>query len=62
MIEKVWDSLITVDDLGRVLIPKELRKELGIKVGDRLEVMQMTSVSVLGNRSGVAFFPINETR
>ena len=27
-----------VDDLGRIVIPKEIRRELGIKEGDALEL------------------------
>ena len=27
-----------IDDLGRVVIPKEIRRNLGIKVGDPLEI------------------------
>jgi AbrB family transcriptional regulator (stage V sporulation protein T) len=27
-----------IDDLGRVIIPKEIRRTLGIRVGDPLEI------------------------
>lgn len=39
-----------VDDLGRVVIPKELRRTLGIREGDPLEIFALDT-------GGVGFFP-----
>lgn len=38
-----------VDDLGRVVIPKEIRKTMGIKEGDPLEIFVIDG--------GIAFMP-----
>ena len=35
---KATGIIRSVDDLGRVVIPKEIRKSLGIKEGDEMEV------------------------
>lgn len=35
---KVTGVVWRIDDLGRVRIPKEFRRALGIKVGDLLEI------------------------
>lgn len=35
---KVTGIVRQVDDLGRIVIPKEIRRNLGIKEGDKLEV------------------------
>jgi AbrB family looped-hinge helix DNA binding protein len=34
-------SLVTVSPKYQVVIPKELREELGVKVGDRLEAVRI---------------------
>ena len=34
-------SLVTVSPKFQVVIPKELREELGVKVGDRLEAVRV---------------------
>ena len=34
-------SLVTVSPKFQVVIPKELREELGVKVGDRLEAVKV---------------------
>lgn len=39
-----------IDDLGRVVVPKEIRRSLGIRDGDPLEVF-------LDNQGGIIFKP-----
>lgn len=39
-----------IDDLGRVVVPKEIRRSLGIKEGDPLEVF-------LDEQGGITFKP-----
>lgn len=36
-----------VDDLGRIVLPKELRTSMGIREGDRLEIMVAGELIVL---------------
>lgn len=43
-----------IDDLGRVVIPKEIRKNLGIKEGDALEIYVQ--------KGGVTFVPYHAER
>ncbi|MGE5330069.1 MAG: AbrB/MazE/SpoVT family DNA-binding domain-containing protein [Deltaproteobacteria bacterium] len=39
MMKKVGYNFVTsIDDINRVLIPKELRKKLDLKPGDRVEI------------------------
>lgn len=42
-----------IDDLGRVVIPREIRRRLGLKEGDALEIFI--------DHGGVCFVPIQET-
>jgi AbrB family looped-hinge helix DNA binding protein len=37
----------TLDDLGRVVIPKEIRRVIGVKEGDSLDIIAMTDGSIL---------------
>ena len=37
----------TMDDLGRVVIPKEIRRVINIKEGDSLDIFAMTDGSIL---------------
>ena len=37
----------TMDDLGRIVIPKEIRRTIGVKEGDRLDILAMTDGSLL---------------
>ena len=36
-----------LDDLGRIVIPKEIRKNLGLNEGNRLEIMQENKTIIL---------------
>ena len=36
-----------MDDLGRVVIPKEIRRAIGVKEGDSLDILAMTDGSIL---------------
>ena len=36
-----------MDDLGRVVIPKEIRRTIGVKEGDILDILAMTDGSIL---------------
>ena len=36
-----------MDDLGRVVIPKEIRRVIGVKEGDSLDILAMTDGSIL---------------
>lgn len=36
-----------MDDLGRVVIPKEIRRTIGVKEGDSLDILAMTDGSIL---------------
>ena len=37
----------TMDDLGRIVIPKEIRRVINIKEGDSLDIFAMTDGSIL---------------
>ena len=37
------EALVTVDDRGQMVLPKELRERAGIKAGDKLAVVGMES-------------------
>ena len=37
----------TMDDLGRVVIPKEIRRVINVKEGDSLDIFAMTDGSIL---------------
>ena len=37
----------TMDDLGRIVIPKEIRRVIGVKEGDSLDILATTDGSVL---------------
>lgn len=37
----------TMDDLGRVVIPKEIRRVINIKEGDSLDILAMTDGSII---------------
>jgi AbrB family looped-hinge helix DNA binding protein len=37
------EAVVTVDARGQVVLPKELREAAGIKAGDKLAVVSMTS-------------------
>lgn len=37
----------TMDDLGRIVIPKEIRRVIGVKEGDSLDILAMTDGSIL---------------
>ncbi len=37
----------TMDDLGRIVIPKEIRKVINVKEGDSLDIFAMTDGSIL---------------
>jgi AbrB family looped-hinge helix DNA binding protein len=36
-----------MDDLGRVVIPKEIRRVIGVKEGDSLDILAMTDGSII---------------
>ena len=38
-----------IDELGRIVIPKEIRKQLGIKTGDELEIKVVNGQIILSN-------------
>jgi len=37
------EAIVTVDARGQIVLPKELRSQAGIKTGDKLAVVSMTS-------------------
>lgn len=37
-----------VDDLGRIVIPKEYRQKLGIKIGQPMEILIMNGFIIMG--------------
>ena len=37
----------TMDDLGRVVIPKEIRKTMGVREGDKFSILTMTDGSIV---------------
>ena len=37
----------TMDDLGRIVIPKEIRRTIGVKEGDSFDILAMTDGSLL---------------
>lgn len=43
----VMGIIRTMDDLGRVVIPKEIRRVIGVKEGDSLDILAMTDGSIL---------------
>lgn len=43
-----------IDDLGRIVIPKELRRTLGIKEGDALEIVATSNNGVFIQKCGEA--------
>ena len=43
-----------IDDLGRVVIPKEIRKNIGVKEGDQMEIFV--------TEAGVCFMPYNKPK
>ena len=43
----VVGTIRAMDDLGRVVIPKEIRRVIGIKEGDSLDILAMTDGSIL---------------
>ena len=45
-----------IDDLGRIVIPKEIRRTLRIKEGDPLEIFTDRAVSILLEK----YYPIGE--
>ncbi|MCL2264254.1 MAG: AbrB/MazE/SpoVT family DNA-binding domain-containing protein [Defluviitaleaceae bacterium] len=49
------DNARKVDELGRVLIPHELRLQLGIAVGDTLEVSAIADEVVVTDHGGFKF-------
>lgn len=36
-----------LDDLGRIVIPKEIRRTIGVREGDNLDIVAMTDGSIL---------------
>ena len=40
-----------IDDLGRVIIPREIRKQIGIKDGDPLKFLLINRTKWLGSRN-----------
>lgn len=46
---KATGTVRRIDDLGRVVIPREIRKNLGIKEGDPLEIFT--------TEGGICFIP-----
>ena len=51
MREEARDAIIRrIDDLGRVVIPKEIRRTLGIRVGDPLEIFSNGEVILIRRR------------
>ena len=45
-----------VDDLGRVVIPKEIRKSLNIKTGDKLQIWAVHGQITLKPRKNTCVF------
>ena len=43
----VMGIIRAMDDLGRVVIPKEIRRVIGVKEGDSLDILAMTDGSIL---------------
>lgn len=43
----VMGIIRTMDDLGRVVIPKEIRRVIGVKEGDSFDILAMTDGSIL---------------
>lgn len=43
----VMGIIRTMDDLGRVVIPKEIRRVINIKEGDSLDILAMTDGSII---------------
>ncbi len=39
-----------MDDLGRIVIPKEIRRTIGVREGDNLDIVAMTDGSILLRR------------
>jgi AbrB family looped-hinge helix DNA binding protein len=49
-------SMVPIDRAGRIVLPKDVRQELGIKPGDTLEVsIHGSSVTLTANRETVGF-------
>ena len=51
---KATGIIRTIDDLGRIVIPKELRRTLGIKEGDALEMVATNNNGVFIQKCGEA--------
>lgn len=45
-----------IDDLGRVVIPKEIRRTLGIKEGDHLEIYTDNDMVIFKKFNELSFF------
>jgi|GEM_PF-5597200 len=45
--ENIIGMIRRIDDLGRVVIPKELRTAIGINAGDELEIFVTTGKEVV---------------
>mgnify|MGYP006341655027 FL=1 len=43
----VMGIIRAMDDLGRIVIPKEIRRVIGVKEGDSLDILAMTDGSIL---------------
>ena len=43
----VMGIIRAMDDLGRVVIPKEIRRVIGVKEGDSFDILAMTDGSIL---------------
>jgi len=47
-----------IDDLGRVIIPKEIRRTLGIKEGDPLEIYTDNDTVIFKKFNELSFFDV----
>ena len=47
-----------IDDLGRVVIPKEIRRTLGIKEGDPLEIYTDNDTVIFKKFNELSFFDV----
>lgn len=55
---KTTNILRRIDDLGRVVIPKEIRKQMGIRIGDPLEIFIDPNERMVGFKTSTQDEPL----